>query len=232
VVSSEPFIPWELVHLKEPGQPLPAKPWFLAQLGLVRWLYCGDGAYPPQTLHARDGRVLALVPDYADPGLRLAHAAGELQFLTGRLGARVLTPHEHPVREALRAGGFDVLHFAGHGLADGADIANAKILLEGRFEQGGHIRTYLSATTVEQQARPADVAGGDPGPGEGPPRRRRDLAGVRRLRAPAGDAERHGSRAALKSEVAPAGRRVWMPSWRRRRRPSSSRARRSATCTP
>jgi CHAT domain-containing protein len=53
----------------------------------------------------------------------------------------------------LRAGGFDILHFAGHGMADSADIANAKILLEGRRGHGTYVHTYLSATTVEQQAR-------------------------------------------------------------------------------
>jgi hypothetical protein len=153
VLSSEPFIPWELVHLKEPGQPLPDQSWFLAQLGLVRWLYCGDGSYPTHTLHARPGRVRVLCPDYADPRLKLTQTPGEKQFLIDTLDARPVTPQESEVREVLRDGGFDILHFAGHGLADNTDIANAKILLEGRQERGAYVRTYLSATTVEQQAR-------------------------------------------------------------------------------
>jgi hypothetical protein len=38
VLSTEPFIPWELVHLKEPGRPqLPNETRFLGQMGMVRW---------------------------------------------------------------------------------------------------------------------------------------------------------------------------------------------------
>jgi hypothetical protein len=162
VLSSEPFIPWELVHLKEPGGPLPDGSWFLAELGLVRWLYCGDGAYPTQSLHARDHRVRVLCPDYVDPALRLTHTPGERQFLIDRLGARPVTPREREVREMLRAGDFDVLHFAGHGLAGSADLANARILLEGRREHGSYVRTQLSATTVEQQAQLAAPNGDRP----------------------------------------------------------------------
>ena len=162
MLSSEPFIPWELVHLKEPGQPLPDESWFLAQLGLVRWLYCGDGSYPTQTLHARDDRIRVLCPDYVDPALQLKQTPREKQFLIDQLGAKPVAPQESEVRAMLRAGGFDILHFAGHGLADSADIANAKLLLEGRQERGTYVRTYLSATTVEQQARLADPNGDKP----------------------------------------------------------------------
>src|SRR5690606_9578953 len=39
VLAEEPFIPWELVHLKEPGKGLPSETRFLGQMGLVRWLH-------------------------------------------------------------------------------------------------------------------------------------------------------------------------------------------------
>ena len=39
VISTEPFIPWELVHLKEPDNPLGDDMHFLAQKGVVRWLH-------------------------------------------------------------------------------------------------------------------------------------------------------------------------------------------------
>ena len=37
VYADEPFVPWELVHLKPPTGPREEKPRFLAQAGLVRW---------------------------------------------------------------------------------------------------------------------------------------------------------------------------------------------------
>ena len=57
------------------------------------------------------------------------------------------------MRVLLRTGGFDILHFAGHGIADPGNIASASILLQGRHENGSYIPAYLSATTVAQQAR-------------------------------------------------------------------------------
>jgi hypothetical protein len=162
VLSCEPFIPWELVHLKEPGGPLPDETRFLAEMGLVRWLYTRGDAYPPETLHARPGRVRILCPDYPDPDLHLSHTRGEAQFLTDHLGGSMIAANEYDVRALLRDGSFDILHFAGHGMADSDDIANAKILLEGRRESGVYIRSYLSATTVAQQARLTSSDGAKP----------------------------------------------------------------------
>lgn len=49
VISTEPFIPWELVHLKPAGQAyLPDEVCFLGQLGLVRWLY--DVGFSPESI--------------------------------------------------------------------------------------------------------------------------------------------------------------------------------------
>ena len=49
VRSDEPFIPWELVHLKDPEQRLrPEEPLFLGQFGLVRWLSTAPAGVPPR----------------------------------------------------------------------------------------------------------------------------------------------------------------------------------------
>lgn len=152
VLSCEPFIPWELVHLKEPGQPLPDETRFLAETGLVRWLYTRENAYPPLTLRARPGRVRVLCPDYP-ANLRLPQTRAEADFLVASLGAVPVPAHEREVRALLRDGDFDVLHFAGHGQADAGDIANAKIHLEGRMEGKTYIPATISASTVDQQAR-------------------------------------------------------------------------------
>ena len=45
IYADEPFVPWELVHLKPPDGPRPERPRFLAQSGLVRWQL---GSFPPR----------------------------------------------------------------------------------------------------------------------------------------------------------------------------------------
>jgi CHAT domain len=161
VLSGEPFIPWELVHLKEPGQPLPDETRFLAETGLVRWLYTRDNAYPPLILRARPGQVRVLCPDYPAT-LSLPGTRAEADFLIASLGAVPVPAHEREVRALLRDGDFDILHFAGHGQADGGDIANAKIHLEGRMEGGTYVPSTISASTVDQQARLAGPEGSKP----------------------------------------------------------------------
>ena len=152
VFSEEPFIPWELVHMKQPGQRLGTEPLFLAQKGLVRWLH--NYGWPPQEIALRRQRCRYVIPDYPHPDYHLAQAQEEAGFLQRRFGATPVDPQPNPVRELLRqGGGFDLLHFAGHGVAEQENIANAQLMLQGRVESGSYIPAYLSATIVEQFAR-------------------------------------------------------------------------------
>ena len=50
--ADEPFVPWELIHLKPPTGPREEKPRFLAQAGMVRWQ---SGSFPPREMHVRRG---------------------------------------------------------------------------------------------------------------------------------------------------------------------------------
>jgi len=131
IYSTEPFIPWELVHLKDPKKNvLPRETLFLGQLGVVRWLW---GVEMATTLRVRPGRAYTVVPDYpAASGYHLDGTATEATYLSRLLGATPLDPHLEPVRRALSGPeGFDLLHFAGHGGATGGGIQDAVILLEG-----------------------------------------------------------------------------------------------------
>ena len=56
------------------------------------------------------------------------------------------------MRELLRTGQFDLLHFSGHGAADPDDILDAKLLLAGRKRRGTVEAQYLGATTVSANA--------------------------------------------------------------------------------
>lgn len=150
VISTEPLIPWELVHLKPPGQNrLPKETWFLGQMGLVRWLH--DVGFPPEETSIIPGsNVHYVIPNYPDNRYRLPQAEQESQFLEQHFGATAIPAQPTSVRLLLEQGDFDLLHFAGHGLADQENIANAKLMLEGRVEKNNYVPTYFSATTVEQ----------------------------------------------------------------------------------
>lgn len=153
VLSTEPFIPWELIHLKQPGQTyLPDETMFLAQMGLVRWLY-SCGRFPPQTILIRKGEVRYIIPHYPDTRYRLPQAEKEQKYLEDTFKARPIASNSLDVRSSLQAGSFDLLHFAGHGTAEQGNIANAKLMLEGRIEGNQCIRDYLSVTTVGQFSR-------------------------------------------------------------------------------
>ena len=51
VLAEEPFIPWEVVHVKAPGQPLAAGTRFLGEMGLVRWLH--EAGWPVEAIPLR-----------------------------------------------------------------------------------------------------------------------------------------------------------------------------------
>lgn len=167
VLSEEPFIPWELVHLKAPGSRTLAKSEtaFLAQLGLIRWLWEGT---PPNTLRVRAGRAFSLIPDYPadtdfdyppDTDYALPSTAAEGVYLAKAFGAKALSAQPDKVRSALaQQGSFDLLHFAGHGCATGGNVSDARILLQGVIQadaQGNRVyrEEGLSADTVALTAK-------------------------------------------------------------------------------
>lgn len=152
VISTEPFIPWELVHLKPPSQAfLPDEVCFLGQLGLVRWLY--DVGFPPESITLHADRCRHVIPHYPNRRYRLPQAEQEAQFLEKTFQATAIEPQPNPVRQALESASFDLLHFAGHGQAEHGSTSTANLLLEGRIEGGNYIPAMLSATTVSQYCR-------------------------------------------------------------------------------
>ncbi len=149
IYADEPFVPWELVHLKPSTGPRPDRPRFLAQSGLVRWQL---GSFPPRQLRVRQGHARSLCPDYRDPRFVLSEPVQERLFLEEQFGAEPVTATPAGVRALLRTGKFDLLHFSGHGAADPDDILDAKLLLQGRKRGGTVEAQYLGATTVSENA--------------------------------------------------------------------------------
>lgn len=151
VIAEEPFIPWELVHLSEPGKPLSTETRFLGQMGLVRWLH--EAGWPPEQLSIRKGKARYVIPHYPHPDYELPEAEQEYRFLKEKFAATEVEPTSSAVRKLLsQPGAFDLLHFACHGVADPNNISNAQLLMQGRVEGEGYLPDHFSATTAEYHA--------------------------------------------------------------------------------
>ena len=156
IYADEPYVPWELVHLRPATGPRQKAPRFLAEGGLVRWQL---GSFPSRQIRVRSGRVRSICPVYADPSLSNQQGQQEEAFLQARFGAKAVTATPTGVRDLLRGGRFDLLHFTGHGAASTADIADARVLLQGRLRGSTVEQQYLAAITVSENARPAHGPG-------------------------------------------------------------------------
>lgn len=158
IMSTEPFIPWELVHLKPPrARRLPPDSICLAQMGLVRWLYNEQSA--PLGLQFRKGKAWSVTPDYPDARYVLAEPAKEAAYLKRTFAAQPVEPNANEVMALLtNRGAVDLFHFAGHGAASGGNIEDAKILLQGRMnpnprpQDDPYIRDELPAMRIAQEA--------------------------------------------------------------------------------
>jgi len=134
----EPYIPWEILHVCEPGKSLPSETRFLGQMGLVRWLY---GHTAPTELRVRPGRAWYVAPSY--PGHELASAKKEGILLKKLFDAKPVTPATRPeVTKLLGAEGpFELFHFAGHGEASETAITEGRLELDpAGADQGGRLR--------------------------------------------------------------------------------------------
>jgi hypothetical protein len=149
VISEEPFIPWEVVHLVEPGKKLPLDGnVFLGEMGVVRWLY---GSFPHEILDLKNGKRLFVVPDYPIDDYALPGAQQERKVLKRLIGATAFAPEESMAVQRLlsQPGGFDILHFACHGVAESNRIWNAALMMKGELREGEYIEDMLTATSVE-----------------------------------------------------------------------------------
>ncbi|MBI3272871.1 MAG: CHAT domain-containing protein [Planctomycetes bacterium] len=166
VLSEEPFIPWEVLHLKPSGGTLPpGRSWFLGELGLVRWLH--NKRLSPEQLWVRPHRARYLIPEYGHARYVLPQAQEEKPFLIGQFKAVECPSDPAEVNRLLRGpAAFDLLHFAGHGEADQADIDGASILLSAEPQPqdptGPADCDHLRAPVVRQTANLTDGDGNRP----------------------------------------------------------------------
>jgi hypothetical protein len=160
--SIEPLIPWEVVHLKGPDGKLPSEERFLANMGLVRWI---DGAhYPPQQVSVAHGHASVISPSYPQQSRwQLSEPVEEFKFLEKTFGATMVQADVETIMSLIeRPGQFDLLHFAGHGMAMPNDISNAELVIQVRQQDGRWVPVPLTATLVEQFANLREGKGNRP----------------------------------------------------------------------
>ncbi len=162
VTSDDPYIPWELVHLKGPGGRMPKEDMFLADMGLVRWL---DGAgAPPRSFSLGKKARYVLARDYPVASGWELDTAKESKLLRDRYGARAVDPTWQGLRALIESPGqFDLLHFAGHGAAPTGNIERAALVLDVREDGAGNWEPWtVDATMVEQFTNLRSLSGGRP----------------------------------------------------------------------
>lgn len=142
VISDEPFIPWELLYIKQPGKPIRGDSSFLAELGMLRWI--SNTHFAPVSIRLRPGHFRHIVPRYpSESGNALPGAQAERRMLEQRFGAKAITPGSKAVKKVLKTPlAHDILHFACHGLADPESILDAHLMMQGKME-GGHYQNDL-----------------------------------------------------------------------------------------
>ena len=147
VMSEEPTVPWESLHVVNAAGKIDRDCRFLGEMGVVRWI---DNLYwPPASLRVRPDRAHYVVPDYAEPALKLRGARDEIKLLKERFQAQEVEATQPAVKNILRDGErIDLLHFACHGTANSNDIWNAALLMTG--EKRPNNSYYREKLTVDE----------------------------------------------------------------------------------
>jgi hypothetical protein len=151
VTSWEPYIPWEILRLKDPNTG-DADDRFLCEYGLVRSL---PGEAQPRSLRMEQWSFLAArYPNgLEDP------VGSEVDYFRRTLPQRGIQPVEiqpayDPFFDALEAGEFDVLHLACHGEAQHDQIDNSVLIIGDEVGPGGAPRPIaVDEKAVRHDAR-------------------------------------------------------------------------------
>lgn len=144
VISDEPFIPWELLYIKQPGKPARPDSTFLAEMGMLRWV--SNIHFAPTEIRLRPGHFRHIVPSYPEAsGYALPGAQAERKMLEKKFGAKAIVPSSKAVQKALSSPlANDILHFACHGLADSSSIWNSGLMMKGQMDGNDYRKDELS----------------------------------------------------------------------------------------
>lgn len=155
VISENPEVPWELLYIVDPTQDDPSLGGFLAEWGLVRWMY--NANWPSRDLKLRPDRIFHVIPDYLDKRNRLAGAADERKMLESRWPqAHEVNATSDRVRDFLRTGAAacDLLHFACHGQTRQEAVLDSNLVMRGFANGNGAVsEDLLGHSTVKVASR-------------------------------------------------------------------------------
>jgi hypothetical protein len=155
IISREPFIPWELVYIKDPSRPKALTgSKFLGELGALRWL---QKSFPPSKLRIRKKHAYYLLGD-AGVDYQLPNAAKEAAMLQRLFDAQAIDANVSDLQELLqKQDSFDLLHICCHGVAASEQSSQAQLFIKGEFVDTEFQGETLKATTVEQTAQLAPL---------------------------------------------------------------------------
>lgn len=143
-------IPWEIIYVSDPTLSVQEEPevvlaHFLGMRGSTRWVY---NAALPRKVAVRRGHARYLCPSYTGAGLALAFTREEAQLVRGALHASVVRPGTAAAMSKLMTDGFDLLHFAGHGVWSTTPPDQRLLLARFRNSRPEAGDTAYSATTL------------------------------------------------------------------------------------
>jgi hypothetical protein len=169
VVADSPYMPWELLYIDDPAGGGEENRGFLAEWGLVRWMY--NAVWPSDTLALRPDRVRYVIPDYLNVKDRLPQATQERDMLAVLFGGKAApverfdgeTQSESVNRFLSKnAADCDVLHFACHGEARQMAVLNSDLVLSGEVTENGTVADDLLACSTVKRRALFHAKGADP----------------------------------------------------------------------
>jgi hypothetical protein len=128
--TGEVDLPWELVHLAQPGAVDPdaaRESRFLAEYGLTRWVY--DTARPT-SIPIRPGRCYALNPVDAASRLALRPSGADGGGIRSPFALQALAPDDARALRRVVSGGFDLLHITGRLRWSGGDTRRQELVFD------------------------------------------------------------------------------------------------------
>lgn len=138
IQSEEPWIPWEMCRLQtEEGGRIVEGPFFCEAFELTRWM---PGIRKVTELAL--SRIAVIAPKVSDLPLAKAEEAYLLSLANQERQVETVPADYLDVIEALAQGGYEAIHFTGHGIFRDPDPNRSCILLE-----------------ANEELRPTDIAG-------------------------------------------------------------------------
>lgn len=150
--TGELDIPWEIIYVSDPSRSVDEEPevvvdHFLGMRGSTRLVY---STALPREVVVRHRRARYLCPAYKGPGLGLAFTQQEIDLVKSAVRAAVVRPGTSEAVSQLVTAGFDLLHFAGHGVWSTTPPDQRLLLARYRTTRPTEEGTAYSAATLRR----------------------------------------------------------------------------------